>query len=105
MHKKIIYILFIISVIFLLSSCAESFDSIKRGLTGQKKNSADEFMVKKKDPLILPPDYENLPVPDEGDALLEESSIFENVLETDDETVQTNSKSVETSILKKIKSK
>ena len=88
-----------------MASCAESFDSIKRGLTGQKKNSADEFMVKKKDPLILPPDYENLPVPDEGDALLEESSIFENVLETDDETVQTNSKSVETSILKKIKSK
>jgi len=101
MHKKIIYILLLI----FLASCAESFDSIKRGLTGQKKNSADEFMVKKKDPLILPPDYENLPVPDEGDALLEESSIFENVLETDDETVQTNSKSVETSILKKIKSK
>ena len=101
MHKKIIYILLLI----FLASCAESFDSIKRGLTGQKKNSADEFMVKKKDPLILPPDYENLTVPDEGDALLEESSIFENVLETDDETVQTNSKSVETSILKKIKSK
>ena len=101
MHKKIIYILLLI----FLASCAESFDSIKRGLTGQKKNSADEFMVKKKDPLILQPDYENLPVPDEGDALLEESSIFENVLETDDETVQTNSKSVETSILKKIKSK
>ena len=101
MHKKIIYILLLI----FLASCAESFDSIKRGLTGQKKNSADEFMVKKKDPLILPPDYENLPVPDEGDALLEESSIFENVLETDDETVQTNSKSVETSILKKFKSK
>ena len=101
MHKKITYILLFI----FLSSCGDSLDSVKRGLTGAKKNSADEFLVKKKDPLILPPDYENLPVPDENKVSLEEESIFQNTLDGDEEESTTTSKSVETSILKKIQSK
>ena len=99
----------IISIILLfafLTSCADTFDSVKRGLTGAKKSSADEFLVKKKDPLILPPDYENLPNPDERDLDLEEESIFQNTLEEDEEdSVTASQKSVETSILKKIQSK
>ena len=65
MHKKIIYILVLI---YFVTSCADSFDSVKRGLTGSKRQSADEFLVKKKDPLILPQDFENLPTPDEKTA-------------------------------------
>ena len=101
MLKKITYILLFI----FLVSCADTFDSVKRGLTGAKKGSADEFLVKKKDPLILPPDFENLPTPDEAPILLEESSIFENTLEDDGEADSPESKSVESSILKKIQSK
>ena len=102
MHKKIIYILVLI---YFVTSCADSFDSVKRGLTGSKRNSADEFLVKKKDPLILPPDFENLPLPDENTATVEEISIFENVLETSIEDDSSTSSSVEDSILKKIQSK
>ena len=101
MLKKINYILLFI----FLASCANTFDSVKRGLTGAKKSSADEFLVKKKDPLILPPDFENLPIPDEAPILLEESSIFENTLEDDGKADSPESKSVESSILKKIQSK
>ncbi len=101
MFKKITYILLFI----FLVSCADTFDSVKRGLTGAKKNSADEFLVKKKDPLILPPDFENLPTPEEASVLLEESSIFENTLEDDGQADSPGSKSVESSILKKIQSK
>ena len=101
MLKKITYILLFI----FLVSCANTFDSVKRGLTGAKKSSADEFLVKKKDPLILPPVFENLPTPDEAPILLEESSIFENTLEDDGEADSPESKSVESSILKKIQSK
>ena len=101
MYKKVTYILLFI----FLVSCADSFDSVKRGLTGAKKSSADEFLVKKKDPLILPPDFENLPTPDEAPILLEESSIFENTLEDDGKADSPESKSVESSILKKIQSK
>ena len=101
MLKKITYILLFI----FLVSCADTFDSVKRGLTGAKKSSADEFLVKKKDPLILPPDFENLPTPDEAPILLEESSIFENILEDDGKADSPESKSTESSILKKIQSK
>jgi|TARA_B110001454_G_scaffold96110_1_gene91076 hypothetical protein len=101
MLKKITYILLFI----FLVSCAGTFDSVKRGLTGAKKSSADEFLVKKKDPLILPPDFENLPTPEEASVLLEESSIFENTLEDDGKADSPESKSVESSILKKIQSK
>ena len=102
MHKKIIYILVLI---YFVTSCADSFDSVKRGLTGSKRKSADEFLVKKKDPLILPPDFENLPLPDEKTATAEEISIFENVLETSTEDDSSTSSSVEDSILRKIQSK
>jgi len=103
MFKKITCI---ILLFLFLTSCADTFDSVKRGLTGAKKSSADEFLVKKKDPLILPPDYENLPNPDERDLELEEESIFQNTLEENEEdSVTASQKSVETSILKKIQSK
>ena len=101
MFKKITYILLFI----FLVSCAESFDSVKRGLTGAKKSSADEFLVKKKDPLILPPDFENLPTPDKATMIIDENLIFEKTLEATDEENSSVSNSVESSILKKIQSK
>ena len=104
MFKRII---FIFLLFFILASCADTFDSVKRGLTGTKANTADEFLVKKKDPLILPPDYENLPTPDERVEAEDENSIFKNTLETETETESSSSDSgsVENSILKKIQSK
>ena len=59
-----------ILLFIFLASCADTWDGVKRGLTGAKKDSADEFLVKKKDPLILPPDFENLPTPDEREVIL-----------------------------------
>ena len=78
--------------------------SVKRGLTGAKKDSTDEFLVKKKDPLILPPDFENLPAPDEqsSETEMQEISSIEKVLETSVEETSPTSSSVEETILKKI---
>jgi len=102
MVKKILFIIFIS---FLVISCADTFDSVKRGLTGAKSKSTDEFLIKKKDPLILPPDFENLPVPDEDAAVSEEISVFEKSLEITTENDSSTSTSTEDSILKKIRSK
>ena len=102
MLKKIIYI---IILTFFVTSCADTFSSVKRGLTGAKADSADEFLVKKKDPLILPPDYENLPTPDERIVAAEEILIFQKNLETLSEDNSSESSSVENSILKKIQLK
>ena len=101
MYKKIIYLLSFFSIIFFLTSC----QSVKRGLTGEKMKSTDEFLIKKKDPLIMPPDYENLPTPDERIAAKEKISTFEKSLGTSIEDNSSTSSSAENSILKKIRSK
>ena len=101
MNNKIIYIL---SIIFFVTSCG-TMDSVKRGLTGEKRASTDEFFIQKKDPLILPPDYRNLPTPDERVAATEEISTFEKTLEASIEDNTSTPNSVEDSILKKIQSK
>ena len=89
-----------------ITSCGNTFDSVKRGLTGAKQKSTDEFLIKKKDPLVLPPDYENLPNPDEGAiASEEEFSIFQKTLDSSVDQSSSQSGSVEESILKKIQRK
>jgi len=102
MYRKIILILFL--TLFTIS-CGDTLSSVKRGITGAKANSADEFLVKKKDPLILPPDFENLPTPDERMIAQEEISLFEKKLEVTMEEDSSTSTSTEESILKKIQSK
>ena len=99
LRNKIIYS---ITLIFLLTSCGGGWDSVKRGLTGEKKLSTDEFLVKKKDPLILPPDFESLPTPADRQEAIEEVSSFEKTLTKSVENVVESKASAEQSILKKI---
>ena len=102
--KKIFFIL----LIFLVTSCANSWDSVKRGLTGAKQKTTDEFLVEKKDPLILPPDFDSLPSPSEEQEAIKEISIFEKTLKQASEieiTSSTGGSSAEDSILKQIRKK
>ena len=57
MKKNKFIILTFFGLLFFLSSCGSG------GLTGGKKDNTDEFLVQKKNPLILPPDYNDLPLP------------------------------------------
>ena len=106
MFKKTTYFLILI---FFVTSCADSWDSVKRGLTGEKRNTADEFLIKKKDPLILPPEFENLPEPGESRVAISQTSIEEKLkkqaIEDNTPSTSTSSKSVEESILKQIRKK
>ena len=58
MIKKINYILVIFLTSLFLNSC-EGFKLKK------KSSSGEEFLINKKDPLILPPDFSELPKPNE----------------------------------------
>ena len=62
--KKIF--LFLI-VIFILSSC----QSVRDTLSMKKKESVDEFLIKKKNPLVVPPEFSKLPVPKSQDENIE----------------------------------
>ena len=46
-------------ILIFLSGC----QNIKDGLSLKKKMTTDEFLVQKKNPLVLPPDYDALPKP------------------------------------------
>ena len=56
LNKKKIFLFFIFVFLY---SCQD----IKEGLTGQKSKNSDEFLVQKKNPLILPPQFRDLPIP------------------------------------------
>ena len=94
-------IVFFMMLSFLITSC----ESIREGITGSKNLSTDEFLVKKKDPLVLPPDFENLPDPSERSAAVEEMTSFEKTLkkQTISESSSATENSVEESILNQIK--
>ena len=49
----------LLNLILFLSSCG----TLKDGFKNQKKNSSDEFLVEKKSPLVMPPNYNELPIP------------------------------------------
>ena len=103
MNKNIFYL---IVIIFFLNSC----QSFKDGLTGAKRNQSDEFLVEKKNPLTLPPEFENLPVPIENSKEEVDEKDFDirkllgNLLKDESEKSGSNglSESLESSILKKI---
>ena len=99
---------FLILAIFLVTSCSDGWSNVKRGLTGAKRNTTDEFLVKKKDPLILPPNYDSLPSPSDREEAAEEMSSIEKTLKQASETETTSSStgtSAENSILQQIRKK
>ncbi len=55
----IIKLFFLINILIFFSSCG----TMKDAFSNQKKNSSDEFLVEKKSPLVMPPNYDDLPVP------------------------------------------
>ena len=57
---KNIYLLLLIS--FLIVSCGGIRDAGKV-LRNEKVKTTDEFLVKKRNPLVLPPDFEKIPEP------------------------------------------
>ena len=101
----------IIIVFFLTTACASSWDDIKKGLGGEKRKTTDEFLVKKKDPLVMPPKWKDLPSPGQNmksDGDEEEVIDIEELIKLgkNQESLQNSEQSsgnLEDSILKKIK--
>ncbi len=101
-------IFLIITTFFILTSC----QSIKDGLSGKKNENSDEFLVQKKNPLVLPPSFSELPKPndetvDDEISKIEEETDIQKILDLDNSSSENNSKdnsgSAEDFVLKKIK--
>ena len=102
---KNLKIFIFLNIILIISSCG----TIKEGFTNQKKNNSDEFLVEKKSPLIMPPNFNELPVPKQKDSATQsESDEIKTLISKKKNTEITNDmnkkdKSFEETILKKIK--
>ena len=104
MKKNSIYLILLIMLV--TASC----QSLKNAVSGVKQENSDEFLVQKKNPLILPPDFTDLPVPFDESPKVTEVQIkddIEKLLGMENNTKSTGGTSdsdfIECFVLKKIK--
>ena len=108
MMKKTNYILILLLTLpIFLNAC----QGIKDGLSGRKSENSDEFLVKKKNSLVVPPEFMKLPKPklessnDEQSKLAEETDI-KKILNVKTNTIKKSQKktgSAEEFVLQNIK--
>ena len=70
--KHILKISLLLITVFILEGCS----NVKEGLSLKKKQGIDEFLIERKNPLTVPPDFSSLPQP--------RNSIEENKVEEKD---------------------
>ena len=101
MKKNNIYL--ILFMMFVTVSC----QTLKNAVSGTRQENNDEFLVQKKNPLVLPPDFTDLPVPFEESSKVTEVQIeydIEKLLGVENNTKTTSDlSSIESFVLKKIK--
>ena len=90
-----------ISIILLfITSC----QSAKDAFTLKKTNSTDEFLVEKKNPLVMPPDFDKLPLPknvQNNENLSNEESI-EDLISSDKKVLKKKGKDSQSSSIEKL---
>ena len=108
--KKIKTTVQILCIFIFMASC----QSAKNVITGKEAQSkGEEFLIEKKNPLVVPPDFDQLPIPGEDinstQNTTEKEGNFEKLLKEENKldtvTKDNSSSTTEESILKKIKIK
>ena len=102
--KKFLKILIKLQLFIFIINCGGNWGDFKKTMSGQKSTSSDEFLIKKKDPLVLPPEYGQLPLPKSNKKKSQDSSV-ETVLRSKNKTTnETKATSeLENMILKELK--
>ena len=76
-----------LTFLFIVSACAK----ISEGMTGSKRSkSSDEFFVHKKKPLVLPPDFNEMPMPKPTQKKQTQENDIENILGIKNQTKNDN---------------
>jgi len=67
----------VLTFLFIVSACAK----LSEGMTGSKRSkSSDEFFVHKKKPLVLPPNFNDMPMPKPTQKKQTQDNDIENLL-------------------------
>ena len=96
-------IIVIISFLLFLSGCGV----VKEGFKSPKQKTSDEFLVEKKSPLIMPPNFNELPVPKSSNKKNEKNdNTIEDLISKSENKILENKKNtkqdLEKTILEKI---
>lgn len=96
---KIIRLLILFSFFLLATSCG-----VGKALSPQKKTGTDEFLIQKKSPLVMPPDYNELPEPTQKIKQTKRQTDIKKIITgSESKEIQTKSNSsIEKLILKEI---
>ena len=99
-------ILVLLGLILFIYSCGAA----REGFTNQKKENKDEFLVEKKSPLMMPPDYDELPLPnsEEGNSQNSENNVKKLIVNNENDNSKSlnqdgSNKKIEESLIEKIK--
>ena len=102
--KKNNYPIFLLIFLFLLPGCQD----VKKGFSGKNIDQGEEFLVIKKNQLVVPPDFEKMPVPkneiDKTNSIKVENdqvSEFEKLLKNKDENINISNSNENTGDLEK----
>ena len=109
MNKKSFSFLISIMIFTILTGCQD----VKKGLSGKKIDEGNEFLVIKKNPLVVPPNFNELPQPSDNN--IENNSNkdkdneneFKNIMKNNEDNIlendSTTTGNLEENILKQIK--
>ena len=91
-------ILILTTLLIIVSSCT--------GMSGKRSDKSDEFLIEKKNPLVMPPDIDDLPKPKDSAEVKKTEDNFKETLKSNNEstnnTSSNSSGSLQESIIKKI---
>ena len=95
---------FLLIILIFLVSCG-SVEEAGKILRNEKIKTTDEFLVKKRKPLILPPDYNEVPEPGtKTENKINDNEKIKKMLKSTEKTnIKNDSSSTEQSILNKIR--
>lgn len=99
---KQIKVLFLLLIFYVISSCG----TISEGFKSSKENQSDEFLVEKKSPLVMPPNFDELPAPiDKTNNDNSEQENIENFIKKNPKKKLSNNSNsdLESSVIEKIK--
>ena len=106
MDKKSFSFLILIITFTILTGCQD----VKKGLSGKKIDEGNEFLVIKKNPLVVPPNFNELPQPSdnniENNSNKNNENEFKNLIKNNEDNITKNDKTtngnLEENILKQI---
>tara|TARA_B100001093_G_scaffold514332_1_gene588135 strand:- start:1024 stop:1335 length:312 start_codon:yes stop_codon:yes gene_type:complete len=94
----------LMTFLFFVSGCGV----VKEGFKSPKQKTSDEFLVEKKSPLVMPPEFNELPVPNSSNKKTKKNedtieSLISNSETKTDNNIKDSDQNLKKTILDKIK--